>query len=206
MTEKKPARAPKRKLSKAAIVLIVDCCIIGIPLLVYGGILLSAQLQTGTPIFGDRFDGDLDPAISDENIRNLETEISSMSGVESVDIELTSAQFRINVDTDDNMSVDRIESLVDGIYTRVNQELPINTYFTSSDGKKMYDLAISGYNFIDSDNEDMNYVLLTKNGNMTSPQKQVVSEPLDSELAAELRGETPSPTTTAEPTETPSAE
>ena len=68
MNENKQVKNPRKKLSRSALVLIIGLCIIGIPLLVYGGILLQAQLQTGTPIFGDRFVGDLDPAITDSQM------------------------------------------------------------------------------------------------------------------------------------------
>ena len=51
-----------------------------------------------------------------------------------------------------------------------------------------------------------NYVLLTKNAKMSTYSIQVVSEPLDSELASELRGETPSSTAEPEPTETAETE
>ena len=199
MTEKKTVKKPKRNLSKAAKIIIIDLCIIGIPLIIYLGILISAQLQTGNPIFGDRFNGDLNPAITKENISKLESEIAKLSGVEKVDIQLTTAQFRINVDAEDSADYAKLESLADGVYTRVNQELPITTYFTSNDGKKMYDLAINAYNFVDGENEEMKYVLLTKNANMSSPIKQTVSEPKDAELASELRGENETPETTETP-------
>lgn len=200
MNEKKQTKKPRKKLSKSAIVLIVGLCIIFIPLMVYGGILLSAQLQTGTPILGDRFKGDLDPAITNDDIKALEEEIAKISNVESVDIVLTSAQFRINVDATDSISSEGLDTLLDAVYSKVNQKLPISTYFKSTDTKKMYDLAINAYNFIDSQNEDMNYVILTKNAMMETYSKQVLSEPKDADLASELRGET------VEPTPTPSGE
>lgn len=188
MTEKKKTKK-RNKLSKSAIVLIVGLCIIFIPLTVYGGILLSAQLQTGKPIFGDRFKGDLDPAITNSEISTLEAEISSMSQVEECKIELKSAQLRINVDVVDTMEVEKMDELLDEIYNKVNAKLPVGTYFTSANSKKMYDLSINVYNFIDAENENMNYVILTKNAMMDKYSKQVVSEALDSELASELRGE-----------------
>ena len=206
MNENKQVKNPRKKLSRSALVLIIGLFIIGIPLLVYGGILLQAQLQTGTPIFGDRFVGDLDPAITDSQMSELETELGSLSKAESVNIELTSAQMRVNIDTVDSITTEDLEAIIKEAYDIVNKKLPISTYFTSTDSKKMYDLAINAYNYIDSEDEGMNYVLLTKNAMMSNYSIQVVSEPLDSELASELRGETPSSTAEPEPTETAEAE
>ena len=206
MNENKQVTKARKKLSKSALVLIIGLCIIGIPLLVYGGILLQAQLQTGTPIFGDRFVGDLDPAITDSQMSELETELGSLSKVESVNIELASAQMRVNIDTVDSITTEDLEALLKEAYDVINRKLPISTYFTSTDSKKMYDLAINAYNYIDSEDEGMNYVLLTKNAMMSTYSIQVVSEPLDSELASELRGETPSSTAEPEPTETAETE
>lgn len=206
MNENKQVTKARKKLSKSALVLIIGLCIIGIPLLVYGGILLQAQLQTGTPIFGDRFVGDLDPAITDSEMSELETELGSLSKVESVNIELASAQMRVNIDTVDSITTEDLEALLEEAYDVINRKLPISTYFTSTDSKKMYDLAINAYNYIDSEDEGMNYVLLTKNAMMSTYSIQVVSEPLDSELASELRGETPSSTAEPEPTETAETE
>lgn len=206
MNENKQVKNPRKKLSRSALVLIIGLCIIGIPLLVYGGILLQAQLQTGTPIFGDRFVGDLDPAITDSQMSEIETELGSLSKVESVNIELTSAQMRVNIDTVDSITTEDLEAIIKEAYDIVNKKLPISTYFTSTDSKKMYDLAINAYNYIDSEDEGMNYVLLTKNAKMSTYSVQVVSKPLDSELASELRGETPSGTADPGPTETAEAE
>ena len=189
MSETKKTKNKKRKLSRAALIIICGIIIILIPCLILGGILLSAALQTGNPIFGDRYKGDLEPAITETNMENIEKSVSSISGVEKCDAVLTSGQLRINVDTKDSLSSEEIETLVDEVYAKVKSELPIGTYFTSGNGKKMYDLAINVYNFIKKDDESMIYYILNKNAMMDGESIQCVSEPLDADLAAELRGE-----------------
>lgn len=189
----------KRRISKSAVLLIVGCVIILIPCLIFGGILISAALGTGTPIFGDRYEGDLDPAITDEDISALETDIRALSGVENLDITLISGQLRINIDTTDTLTTEEINALVQEVYTAVDNRTPIATYFTSTEDKKMYDLAINAYNYIDSENEGMIYYILTKNAMMEEYDIQLVSEPLDEELASDLRGDT-------EPTTSPSSQ
>lgn len=183
----------KKKLSKGAIVLIVGLIIIAVPVIVFLAIIISASLKTGKPVFGSRFDNDLNPKISNTQTNALVSNIKNMNSVDDCNIELRSAQYRITVDVNDSLNNEEIEKLAVDVYNEVNDELPINTYFTASSTMKMYDLSISLYNYIDEDN--MIYYILTKNSTMPSYSLQCVSEALDEDLAKELRGETSSNTT-----------
>ena len=198
MSEKKTTK--KKKLSKAAIVLILGLLIIMIPLGVFGGVLLHSWITNNKPVVGDRFVNDLEPAITNENMTAIETKIKSISGVEKVEIVMTTAQMRVNIDTADNLSQEQIESITQQAYDAVNSVTPVGTYFTSTNEKKMYDLAINTYNYIKEDDESMIYVLLTKNSKMERAETQVVSEPVNEELAYELThvGETPETTEATE--------
>ena len=180
----------KKKMSKGGIVLLVGAIIILIPCLIFGGILLSAALETGNPVVGNRFNNDLNPSISSSATSSLENSIKALSGVEDCNIVLTSAQYRVNVDAVDSLSDSEIQSLVVEVYNLVNQQLPVSTYFTSTDSEKMYDLSINVYNTTSDGNI---YYILTKNSKMTAYSIQCVSSPVDEDLAKELRGEnTPS--------------
>ena len=176
----------KKKLSKGALVLIISLIIILIPCLIFGGILISAALESGKPVDGNRFKGDLNPAITSSNTSSIKNSIEALSGVEKCDIELTSAQYRVNVDTVDTLTDKQIEDLCVDIYNIVNKELPMATYFTASSSEKMYDLAVNVYNKIDDDNI---YYILTKNSRMDTYSVQCVSSAVDEELASDLRGE-----------------
>lgn len=176
----------KKKLSKGALVLIISLIIILIPCLIFGGILISAALESGKPVDGNRFKGDLNPAITSSNTISIKNSIEALSGVEKCDIELTSAQYRVNVDTVDTLTDKQIEDLCVDIYNIVNKELPMATYFTASSSEKMYDLAVNVYNKIDDDNI---YYILTKNSKMDTYSVQCVSSAVDEELASDLRGE-----------------
>lgn len=176
----------KKKLSKGALVLIISLIIILIPCLIFGGILISAALESGKPVDGNRFKGDLNPAITSSNTNSIKNSIEALSGVEKCDIELTSAQYRVNVDTVDTLTDKQIEDLCVDIYNIVNKELPMATYFTASSSEKMYDLAVNVYNKIDDDNI---YYILTKNSKMDTYSVQCVSSAVDEELASDLRGE-----------------
>ena len=176
----------KKKLSKGALVLIISLIIILIPCLIFGGILISAALESGKPVDGNRFKGDLNPDITSSNTSSIKNSIEALSGVEKCDIELTSAQYRVNVDTVDTLTDKQIEDLCVDIYNIVNKELPMATYFTASSSEKMYDLAVNVYNKIDDDNI---YYILTKNSKMDTYSVQCVSSAVDEELASDLRGE-----------------
>ena len=183
-------KTKKKKMSKGGIVLLVGIIVILIPCLIFGGILLSAALETGKPVSGSRFNNDLNPSISNSNTKSLETTISAMSGVESCEIVLKSAQYRVNVNTTDSLSDSQIKDLAVDVYNAVNTALPISTYFTSTDSEKMYDLSINVYNYISENDDTMIYYILTKNSNMDTYSLQCVSSAVDEDLAAELRGET----------------
>ena len=186
MSEKvKKDKKPRKKLSRSAIVLITGIVIIAIPCIILAGILISSAINTGTPVFGDRYLGDLDPAISEDDMTAIQEEVMAFEGVEAVEVNLPSGQLRVNVDVNDEMSSEDIEALVDTVYETVIARLPIDTYFTSSDTRKMYDLSINVYNFTSTD-EGLIYYELTKNAMMDEPTTQLVSEPIDPELVDQI--------------------
>lgn len=194
MSEKEiKVKKKKKKLSKSALVLIIALIIILIPCAIFGYILLSASMKTGTPILGERFQNDLNPTISESSKSNVKSAIETISGVEKVEIVMTSAQLRINIDAKDTLTKDEIAELAYKAYDAVNKELPISTYFTiSASGAKMYDLSINVYNYIakSGDDDSFIYYVITKNSKMEDKSEQFVSEPVDPELAKELNGET----------------
>lgn len=194
----------KKKMSKGGIVLLISSLIILVPCLIFGGILLKSALETGKPVVGSRFDNDLEPAITSSNTSSLTTTIKAISGVEDCEIVLTSAQYRVNVNAQDSLSSSEIEALAKKVYDAVNNELPVSTYFTATDSKKMYDLSINVYNYVKEDDDNMIYYILTKNSKMSDYSIQCVSEPVDEELAKDLRGE--NVTTTDDPVATEDSE
>lgn len=200
--EKKQVKK-KKKLSRSALMLIIACSIILIPIIVFVAILGTSMIGNNTPNSGDRFKNDLDPAITSNNLSSLELTVSSMTNVESVEINLPTAELRIYVNANDSVNKEDVEKLATDIYEAVNKELPVNTYFKSSnDGKKMYDLEITVYNFIEGNDDNRIIYTLTKNSNMESSSGQFTSEPISPETAASVTGvnkaEEPGETTTTE--------
>lgn len=185
-TTKKVVR--KRAVSKSNIILVVGSILIITPFLILGWILLSASLDTGTPILGDRYTGDLDPAITKSDIGKVENAVKALGGVDTANVELATATLRVYVDVDDSFSEEQASAKADEAYSAVMNVLDTNTYFTQTESKKMYDLEVHVYNLSkDRDSDAFSYVILTKTSSMSESRKQVVSSPLDADLAQQLR-------------------
>ena len=187
----------KKRLSRSAIVLIVGLIIIAIPVCIFLGILGVSAMQTGTPREGSRFDGDLDPAITEANVESLKTKLSALSSVEDLEVVLSQGQLRIFIDTVDTLSEEQVDSLLTSAYNAVNSELPISTYFTASESKKMYDLQINVYTTAEAsavgDDSGRQYKLLHKNSAEETYGIDDLAHPKDPALAAELEGLTETP-------------
>ena len=188
MATKKTAKRAKRKVSKAKIVLLVGIAIILIPCLIFGWILLSAYLKTGTPIVGNRYENDLNPQITSEQLKQVESNVKGINGVENCNVELTTATMRVYADVNDSYGDDQVTEVANQVYNTVNNTLSVGTYFTRNETEKMYDLEIHVYN-LDKNRDQGGFsdVILNKNSNMEEPRTQVVSKALDEELAQRLR-------------------
>ncbi len=180
-------------MSRSAIVLIVGLIIIAVPILIFLGILGISAMQTGTPREGSRFDGDLDPAITSENVDAIRTKLEAISSVEEVEVVLAQGQMRIFIDTNDSLGSEQVDSILTNAYNAVNSVTPINTYFTATDSKKMYDLQINVYTSPEASEagtDGRQYKLLHKNSAEATYGIDDLAHPKDPALAAELQGVT----------------
>lgn len=197
MSEVKNVKQTKKrkKLSKSALVLIIGLCIIMIPIIIFLAILGISALQTGTPREGSRFDNDLQPAISNSDVEAIQNDLNNISSVEDVEVKLSQGQLKIYIDTNDNLSEEQVDSIVIDAYNKVNSKLPINTYFTATDSKKMYDLQINVYTVAEASpigaENSRQYKLLHKNSTEAQYSIDDMAHPKDPNLAAELEGLTP---------------
>ena len=142
-------------------------------------------------MIASRYAGDLNPKILDDQLKDIESKTKALPGIEKCEVVLKTSQLRINVDTDDTLDKESIEKLLDDIYNIVDNTISIDTYFTASESRKMYDLSIDVYNFISKEDTAIHYNL-TKNSNMPISNVQLLSEPVDEEVVKEIYGETPS--------------
>ena len=186
-TNQETKEKKKGRMDAASWIIIVGLLIIAIPCAAFLYILLSAQAATGTAISGDRFTGDLDPAITETQMANVVTSVETIEGVESAEVILKSATIRVYVDTLDEMTPEVAEGIANQAYEKLTAECDPSVYFTQTASKKMYDIEVHAYNLTENrDSEEFVYVILSKSSSMEAPIARLVSEPLDPELATQL--------------------
>ena len=177
----------KGRMDAASWIILIGLLIIAIPCAAFVYILLSAQAATGTAISGDRFTGDLDPAITETQMAEVVTAVETIEGVESAEVILKSATLRLYVDTLDEMTPEVAEGIANQAYEKLTEVCDPSVYFTQTASKKMYDIEVHAYNLTENrDSEEFVYVIVNKSSSMEAPIARLVSEPLDPELAAQL--------------------
>ena len=108
--------------------------IIMIPVVIVGYVLLASLGGQNRPVEGSRFSKkDLDPAITDDNISTLESALSNIENVEKVSVNLLSATLRVHIDLIDSATDDVASAAINSAYSVINEQLPIDTYFTNKD-------------------------------------------------------------------------
>jgi hypothetical protein len=189
MTQKKTP-VKKRKISKIhwpTVVLILSLVLIAIPTVAIGKVLYDAFAATGTPLFGNRYDLDLNPKITSEQLSELESKISEEVLVDDVNITLISASLRVNVDVKDEITLEELTTLATALYSHVAAILPVETYFKMNETSKMYDLELHIFNNLElKDDESYKYLIFLLNSVMEEPLIQLVSDPKNPEFVEEL--------------------
>ena len=177
----------KNKNKKPHVVLGLVLIILLVPTILLGAIVYSTLEDSSKPVIGQRYENELDPAITEENIKSLEN-ILTVDNSEKIEINFKSARVAVLVDMKDDASSDAIKNAVTTAFKKVNEVLPIDTYFTNRvDGEtttKMYDLQIDAYNVVSGENQ-IHYVL-TKTGASEDEIIQLVSSPKDKDVANEV--------------------
>lgn len=204
MSEQVKTKKTRKRMSRSALVLIIGLLIIAIPVIIFAAILGISALQTGTPREGSRFDNDLDPKITADQVNALQSDLSGISSVEDVEVVLSEGQLKVFIDTSDSLSEEQVDGIVASAYNKVSAALPINTYFTATDTSKMYDLQINVYTTPEASpigsTDSRQYKLLHKNSTEAQYGIDDMAHPKDPNLAAELEGLTTSAETDAEET------
>lgn len=181
----KKIKAKNLKISMKSIIYIIAIVVIIVPLLLLGIIYLSTKEAAGSPTFGDRYDTSLDPEIEKDQLDQLEA-LLVYKDVETLEVNLKSATLRITLDTNDNVNSERMTAILKDAYKKVDSILPVKTYFTNAEGKKMYDLDIHAYNFLvteDSGTKGWVYKELIKNASASKSIIDTLSSPRDKETS-----------------------
>ena len=179
------------------------------PFLILGWFLLSAALDRGSPILGDRYKDDLNPAITKADLTNITEEARKVSGVKSANTQLATGTLRVYANIADDADEEQANATADQLYSVVTGILEPSVYFSQHDNEKMYDLEIHVYNRQDPSQQDEDsfvYVINTKTSSMDAPEKQTVSKPVNADLAQQLRQavedrKNPTPSPTSAPSE-----
>lgn len=193
MTQKKDTEMKIRKSrrSRRTIAVFWICLILVVaPIAVLGWMLLSSAMDTHKPVFGNRYEGDLDPAITQAQIETIDAAVASIEGVEAEFSNMATATLRIYAKVAGTATGEQATAVAQNIYSAVSATLDPNVYFLQADGRKMYDLEIHVYNMSaeeDRSSDAFVYVIGTKTSNMTDPEYQTVSEARYPELAQQLR-------------------
>ncbi|MGM9947389.1 hypothetical protein [Floccifex sp.] len=142
--------------------------IIAIPCAIVAYVLLTSIGGQNKPVTGDRFGKeDLNPEISSSMIKDIESQLASIDGVENIEVNLKSATLRISLDIVDDANSEKASSICESAYSIVDSICPISTYFTNTEDGKMYDLEIASFTYIVDDAhpvEGQVYIQLTKTG------------------------------------------
>jgi hypothetical protein len=189
MTQRKTP-GKKRKISKIhwpTVILILSLVLIAIPSVAIGKVLYDAFAATGTPLFGKRFETDLNPAITQQQLIELENKVTAEALVDDVKITLISATLRVNVDVSDEITLEQLKTLATSLYSHVVTVFPPQTYFKMNENSKMYDLELHIYNNLEfKDEESYKYLIFVLNSVMDEPLIQLVSDPKNPEYVKEL--------------------
>ena len=178
----------RRKGNRTAVIFWVCLALILIPAGIFGWVLISAAMDTGKPVVGDRFKDDLNPAITKDQLADIKNDVKNVTGVESVDVQLASGTLRVYADIEDSASSDTVVARCSEVYNAVASVLDPAVYFSQHDNMKMYDVEVHVYNLAkDRDSDAFAYAIETKTSYMAEPVTQLVSEPVNAELAQQLR-------------------
>ncbi|MCI8272197.1 MAG: hypothetical protein HFG16_07810 [Erysipelotrichaceae bacterium] len=195
----KKSSKTNNKDKKPNTILWIGLVVILVPCLILLYILLGTKEKAGQPVVGDRFEGELDPGITDEQLNSIR-EALVFENAENVEVNLISATLRITINAKDDISSDGALALANSAYDKVMEVLPVETYFTNvkdEDGKmktKMYDIEVQVYNVLKQDNPNnigLIYFVKSKSANMSEPILNNFASPKNEEVANELLNPAP---------------
>lgn len=184
-TKKKSHNKLYSKIFKGNAIFWAGLVFFSIPVIILLVILLQSSLATGNVIEGNRFNNDLEPEITEAMISNVQSELEALS-VQSVSVNLHAATVIVSIKVDPDLAAESFADIATEAVDVIDRAIAIDTYFTSTDAKKMYDLQIDVYNMSMTDDSVNLHTILTKNGNMTEWAIQDVSTAVNPDLAAEL--------------------
>ena len=156
-----------------------------IPSFYFVKLLHDASLESNVPVLGDRLKHNIQDQITEEMKTTISTAVSSMENVELSETNLIVDTLRITVDANDELTTDQMKQMTVDIYNKVAETAPIETYFTQHDDFKQYDIEINVFNNLDAESPVI--VSLYRNSHMDNYSVQVLTSPMNSTVASQLK-------------------
>lgn len=184
MTQKN--RKPRLKL--VHIVFTVCLILILAPAIYFGWMLASTYMDSHSPVLGNRYENDLNPAITKDQLKQVDEAVGKLDGVTGHSVHLATGTLRVYVDVAEESTAEVVQDVSGRAYEAVVAILDPNVYFSQGNDMKMYDLEIHTSNMKDGrDKDNFIYGIFTKTSAMSAPQYQLVSSPKNPEIAQALR-------------------
>lgn len=152
--------------------------------------IMTAIGGQGAPVVGTRYEGDLDPKLTQAELDPVIEKIKGVSEVEDASGNLLSATVRFHVDVKDGMNTKQVEAKLKEVWKVITEELPVETYFTNAENKKMYDIEVDCYTYKPNKDkkagDDWVYLKALKNGASKKYRIDYLTTPKDKELVKQI--------------------
>ena len=145
-------------------------------------------MDSHSPVLGNRYENDLNPAITKDQLKQVDEAVGKLDGVTGHSVHLATGTLRVYVDVAEDSTAEVVQDVSGRAYEAVVAILDPNVYFSQGNDMKMYDLEIHTSNMKDGrDKDNFIYGIFTKTSAMSAPQYQLVSSPKNAEVAQSLR-------------------
>ena len=164
----------------------ISFIIILVPVVYFVYLLYSASQESNVPILGTRLETYIETPIETTKVTEVEKAIRELEGVKTAHATLIVETLRVTITADDELTADQLKQLNEAAYQKVDEIIPVATYFSMIKDKKQYDLEITTVNNLST--EDFKMVVLTRNAAMYEGQyvNQLISEPLNPDLVQQI--------------------
>lgn len=156
------------------------------PVLGFGYIIYRDSSQTGEPVVGSRYDNNLEPKITEEQLSTIKASLVDEM-ILSNKVTLKSSTLRVYVEVAEETSKDSIKELAGTVYDLVTEKLPVETYFSNDGSRKMYDLEIHVYNnSTDRSSEEFIYFEIIKSSSVEERIEEFITDAKNEDFKAEV--------------------
>lgn len=174
------------KMLESKITTLIALVLLLTPVLGFGYIIYRDSSQTGEPVVGSRYDNNLEPKITEEQLSTIKASLVDEM-ILSNKVTLKSSTLRVYVEVAEETSKDSIKELAGTVYDLVTEKLPVETYFSNDGSRKMYDLEIHVYNnSTDRSSEEFIYYEIIKSSSIEERIEEFITDAKNEDFKAEV--------------------